>query len=68
VSRQREYQLRQHARGLCAACPNPVLTGWYCVEHAMAIRVRQRERRQSQAWQPGKPGRPPAEAAKRRPA
>jgi len=43
VSRQRRYQLRHHSRGLCVICCKPALnSAWFCDEHAVAKRERQR--------------------------
>lgn len=60
VSRQRRYQLRHAARGLCMLCPLPVKhSRQYCARHAEADRIARRRRSGSQPWRPGKPGRPP---------
>ena len=44
VSRQRAYQLRHEALGLCLLCSKPVVTKAHCLKHAIAAREQQRKR------------------------
>ena len=60
-TKQRAYQQRHIARGLCALCPRPRLSSAYCLEHLIAQRTYKRERRGHQTWHPGGKGRPPLE-------
>jgi hypothetical protein len=44
VSRQRIYQLRHAAAGLCQLCSKPRVTATYCLRHAVKSRNRQRQK------------------------
>ena len=41
VSRQRKWQMRRQATGLCKLCPSPRATDTYCLWHAILARDRQ---------------------------
>lgn len=65
MTRQREWQLRQRAAGLCHACTEPVFMGGvYCQEHLLAYRKRNRRKGGWKAWKPGGLGRPPLDREK----
>ena len=63
VSRQRLFQIKQLAKGLCALCPNPRINASHCEVHCKQLRDYQRkyarQRNGYQPWEPGKRGRPP---------
>jgi len=42
ISRQRRYQLRHAAEGLCLFCSEKAALGQSCLKHAVSIRERQR--------------------------
>lgn len=44
MTRQREYQLRQRAKGLCELCNKPLFTKCLCLEHAVKHREAARRR------------------------
>lgn len=44
ISRQRRYQLRKDAQGLCIICGQPQSARGLCLAHAIYARERQRER------------------------
>lgn len=66
VSRQRQYQLRQLAKGLCMLCASPLFTKSHCAKHAAlfntGVAARMRRKYGFQPWKPGGPGRPPKSA------
>ena len=64
LSRQREAQLRQIARGLCAQfCGRPAQVGrQQCRECQIKGSIRKRLALGCKAWVPGGPGRPPLES------
>lgn len=43
ISRQRRYQLRHKAAGLCLLCNQPKVNATYCLKHAVARREWSRE-------------------------
>jgi hypothetical protein len=44
VSRQRRWQIRQRAKGLCILCGEPAVTKTFCLRHAISARERERQR------------------------
>lgn len=60
--RKRRYAARK-AAGLCRECGKPVAEGsvTFCDGHLLRNRERVRKYNGGRAWEPGKPGRPPAE-------
>ena len=68
LSRQRQWQIKQHTKGLCQKCSKPVhRTGSdVCLEHLMYHRVREQDVRGWEPWRPGGLGRPPTEEVVRR--
>jgi hypothetical protein len=44
VSRQRFYQLKHKALGLCQLCPMPAVTSTHCQRHAQMVSDRQSTR------------------------
>jgi hypothetical protein len=60
-SRQRRYQARHKALGLCILCPRPALSEWHCLMHLRKLRVSKRRKRHNHPWEPGRAGRPPLE-------
>lgn len=60
ASRQREYQKRHAAEGLCMYCPLPVYGGMkYCETHREYDLNRRAAKRGGNRWTPGGKGRPP---------
>ena len=60
MSRQREYQLRHLAQGLCIQCSSPAFPGGQrCARCALVFRLSMRARRKGKPWRPGGPGRRP---------
>ena len=60
TSRQRAYQVRQVAAGLCRLCANPHEPGGpHCTRHREAATRRVRKKNGNKPWRPGGPGRPP---------
>jgi hypothetical protein len=43
ISRQRRYQLRHMAAGLCYRCPRKAVLGHHCLVHAILTRERARK-------------------------
>ncbi len=44
ISRQRQYQIRCHANGLCVLCGRPAITANHCEHHRRKVNVREREK------------------------
>jgi hypothetical protein len=44
-SRQRRYQLRHQAQGLCIYCSEPAVMGSHCLRHAIKVREMMRKRK-----------------------
>lgn len=44
ISRQRRWQLRQKAAGLCMICSAPAVNAYYCLAHAIYHREYRRSR------------------------
>jgi len=46
LSRQHIYRIRKHRRGICLSCTRPVAaeSRWYCAEHLIDVRERERNR------------------------
>lgn len=61
MTRQRAWQLRKQAAGLCVICGKPKADGskQSCLEHLEKNRVGNRERTGHKPWRPGGRGRPP---------
>ena len=45
ISRQRQWQLRQIAKGLCIICPAPAVINRRCLKHHIVAREAQRRRK-----------------------
>lgn len=61
-SRQRAYQIRHRAEGLCVYCAHKAALGTYvCAMHLLKRREWDRKRRGLKPWHPGGPGRRPKE-------
>jgi hypothetical protein len=60
VSKQREYQRRQNAAGLCGQCKEPLApdSKSFCLKHLAYNREYHRKRQGCKPWQPGGAGRP----------
>ena len=69
MSRQRRYQLRHRAAGLCLQCSRVRVptSKMYCRPHLEGERLRMRAVRQGQPWRPRGRGRPPLEHRQRTP-
>lgn len=54
VSRQRAYQLRNHAKGWCYLCPTPTVGFAYCEKHRamQAARMSRKYRAKGMALRP----------------
>lgn len=48
ASRQREWQIRNIAKGLCKLCPSPRVTMSYCEKHRLARNASRRKNYQRQ--------------------
>lgn len=59
MSRQRAYQKRHAAAGLCVFCPRRAFAYTLCPRHILKERARVRARGGWQAWRPGGRGRAP---------
>lgn len=61
TEKTRQVRAQRHAQGLCWYCPQPITPGssGCCLWHVLHKRTLQRGRQGSQAWQPGRAGRPP---------
>ncbi len=61
LSRQRQYQLRKEAEGLCIKCgkPRDPDSATWCLFHKLEHRRIMRERNGNKPWRPGGVGRPP---------
>lgn len=53
MTRQRVYQRRHRAQGLCANCARPALSVVHCARHLLAERRRRRTEMGYGAWLPG---------------
>lgn len=42
ISRQRKYQMRKRASGMCVTCGQPAVTKNFCLDHSIAHRERHR--------------------------
>ena len=60
LNRQRRYQVRHQAAGLCHQCNQPATEGARCAKCAEAQRQSTRERKNVKPWKPGGVGRRPA--------
>lgn len=60
-SKQRKWQEKMRALGLCQACgaDKPIQDTPYCPGCTLKRADVDRERKGCKAWRPGKPGRPP---------
>lgn len=62
VSRQRAYQLRRIADGLCAQCgKRPLFSSYACKKCQVAMRKAKRNAKGCKPWKAGGRGRPPIE-------
>lgn len=59
MSRQRAYQHRHAALGLCVFCPRLAVAYSLCAGHILKERARQRRSSRCRPWRPGGRGRPP---------
>jgi hypothetical protein len=44
VSRQRRWQIKQHAEHKCIICAEPAVSGYHCEEHRRQVNLGTRER------------------------
>lgn len=60
ISRQRRWQLKKQAMGLCVICGKPrhSESKIHCPKHVMALRLRKREAFNCKPYRPGR-GKPP---------
>jgi hypothetical protein len=63
MSRQKAYQQRHRALGLCQSCPEPLASRAFCWKHLLAKREKERVRKNLQPWRAGHRGRRPTEVA-----
>jgi hypothetical protein len=61
MTRQRMYQLRHRAMGLCVNCAEPAVNADHCEKHRLNKRRQLRARANCSPWKLGGPGRPPDE-------
>ncbi len=52
ISRQRRYQMRHYAKGLCLLCPKKAVNATHCETHRRSVNVHCREyNREYHDWQ-----------------
>jgi len=66
VSRQRLWQIKKIAAGLCMICGKPRYGATYCKFHHVKYRMDRRNRIGNKPWAPGMPGSPPLEERRKK--
>jgi hypothetical protein len=56
ISKQRRYQLRHEALGLCILCSRKAVSARHCRRHVRLATKLKRQQRGNSPWRPGGPG------------